>query len=113
MSTGSGTWGVVAVCDSRGILILESVVVQSGVDTEGAIADALATYPGSEFTTPGACPPPRAQLNGADIYAVYVDYGSDTSGLCSAAATGGNAHPQQPQRVRQPLLILAALADPG
>ena len=93
VSTGSGTVRASSpACDSRGILILESVVVQSGVDTEGAIADALATYPGSEFTTPGACPSLRAQLNGADIYAVYVDYGSDTSGLCSAAAsTGGNA----------------------
>lgn len=79
-------------CDSRGILILESVVVQPGVDAGEAIAKALAKYPGSEFTTPGACPSLRAQLNGADIYAVYFDYGKDSDRLCSAATnTGGNA----------------------
>lgn len=93
VSTGSGTVRASSPsCDSRGILIVESVVVQSGVSTEKAIANALAKYPGSEFTTPGACPSLRAQLDGADIYAVYVDYGNDTSGLCSAAAsTSGNA----------------------
>lgn len=79
-------------CDSRGILILESVVVQPGVDAEGAIATSLAKHPGSEFTIPGACPSLRAQLNGADIYAVYFDYGKDLGRLCSAATnTGGNA----------------------
>lgn len=79
-------------CDSRGILILESVVVQPGVDAEGAIATSLAKHPGSEFTIPGACPSLRAQLKGADIYAVYFDYGKDLGRLCSAATnTGGNA----------------------
>lgn len=79
-------------CDSRGILILASVVAQPGVDTGEAIANALAKYPGSEFTTPSACPSLRAQLNGADIYAVYFDYGKDFDRLCSAATnTGGNA----------------------
>ena len=79
-------------CDSRGILILESVVVQPGVDAEEAIATSLANHPGSEFTTPGTCPSLRAQLNGADIYAVYFDYGKDFGRLCSAATnTGGNA----------------------
>lgn len=79
-------------CDSRGILILESVVVQPGADAEEAIATSLAKHPGSEFTIPGACPSLRAQLNGADIYAVYFDYGKDFGRLCSAATnTGGNA----------------------
>lgn len=79
-------------CDSRGILILESVVVQPGADAEEAIATSLAKHPRSEFTTPGACPSLRAQLNGADIYAVYFDYGKGFGRLCSAATnTGGNA----------------------
>ena len=93
VSTSSGVVRAsTPACDSRGILILESVVVQPGVDTGEAIAKALEKYPGSEFTTPGACPSLRAQLNGADIYAVYFDYGKDFDRLCSAAAnTGGNA----------------------
>lgn len=76
-------------CDSRGIRIMESVVVQPGVDTRRAIADALAAYPGSEFTVPGQCPSLRARIDGADVYAVYIDYGHDTSALCSAVASGG------------------------
>ena len=66
--------------------------MQPGVDTGEAIATSLAKHPGSEFTIPGACPSLRAQLNGADIYAVYFDYGKDFDRLCSAAANaGGNA----------------------
>lgn len=93
VSTSSGVVRAsTPACDSRGILILESVVVQPGVDTGETIAKALAKYPGSEFTIPGACPSLRAQLNGADIYAVYFDYGKDFDRLCSAAANaGGNA----------------------
>lgn len=93
VSTSSGVVRVsTPACDSRGILILESVVVQPGVDTGEAIATSLAKHPGSEFTIPGACPSLRAQLNGADIYAVYFDYGKDFDRLCSAAANaGGNA----------------------
>lgn len=79
-------------CDGRGILILESVVEEPGVDTADAIAAALERYPGSAFTTPGHCPSLRASLDGADVYPVYVDHGGDTSALCAdKAARGGNA----------------------
>ncbi len=79
-------------CDSRGILILESVLVHPGDDARSAIGAALDRNPGSEFTVPGACPSLRSRVDGADVYAVYVDYGNDTGALCSAAArTGGNA----------------------
>lgn len=79
-------------CDGRGVLILESVVEQSGVDTAGAIGAALGRYPDARFTTPGHCPSLRASLNGADVYAIFVDHGGDTSALCAdKASRGGNA----------------------
>ena len=76
-------------CDSRGILIVESVIVHAGDDARRTIGAALDRNPGAEFTTPGACPSLRAHVDGGDVYAVY---GRDTGSGCGAAAsTGGNA----------------------
>lgn len=77
-------------CDSRGILIVESVIVHAGDDGRRTIGAALDRNPGAEFTTPGACPSLRARVDGGDVYAVYVDYGRDTGSLCSAASNTGN-----------------------
>ena len=73
-------------CDSRGILIVESVIVHAGDDARRTIGAALDRNPGAEFTTPGVCPSLHAHVDGCDVYAVYVDFGRDTSSLCSAAA---------------------------
>ncbi|NMF08640.1 hypothetical protein [Corynebacterium xerosis] len=91
--TSSGTVRASSpACDSRGILIVESVIVHPGDDARRTIGAALDRNPGAEFTTPGACPSLRAHVDGGDVYAVYVDYGRDTGSLCGAAAsTGGNA----------------------
>ncbi|RRO85323.1 hypothetical protein CXF30_09125 [Corynebacterium bovis] len=79
-------------CDGRNILIVNSVVEQPGVDTAGAISRALDATPGSEYTYPGQCPSLRGQLNGNNIYPVYLDFGGDRAAMCAAKAQqGGNA----------------------
>ena len=45
-----------------------------------------------EYTYPGQCPSLRKQVDGNDIYPIYVDFGQDTEALCRAKAQfGGNA----------------------
>ena len=45
-----------------------------------------------QYTFPGQCPSLRAQVNGNDIYPVYLDFGHDTEALCRARANyGGDA----------------------
>lgn len=84
-------------CDGRGILIVDSVVDYGDRDdTLRRIAfEALAADPtgrSREYTYPGQCPSLRKQVDGNDIYPVYLDFGQDTDALCRAKATyGGNA----------------------
>ena len=84
-------------CDGRGILIVDSIVDYGDRDdTQRRIAfEALTADPSGktrEYTFPGQCPSLRKQLDGHDIYPVYLDYGSDTDALCRAKANyGGNA----------------------
>lgn len=84
-------------CDGRGILIVDSIVDSGNRDdTMRRIAmEALMMDPTGktrEYTYPGQCPSLRKQVDGRDIYPVYVDFGSDTAGLCAAKkAYGGNA----------------------
>ena len=79
-------------CDGRGILIVNSVVEQPGVSTEQQLTDALNAVPGTEYTLPGQCSSLRASLEGAAVYPVYIDYGSDRQALCAGKARyGGNA----------------------
>ncbi len=79
-------------CDGSYILILDSVIVNQGEDATKKIAAALDLNPGASFAKPGACPSLRAQTDGADIYPVFLDFGSDTTRLCSEKAQrGGNA----------------------
>lgn len=83
-------------CDGRNILILDSVI-DHGNDG-GAMNDiaqqVLMQHPSGRpvrFTVPGQCPSLRAQLDGNNIYPVYIDFGADTSAMCQAKATyGGN-----------------------
>lgn len=84
-------------CDGRGILIVDSIVATgSRDDTMRRIAfEALAADPTGktrEYTFPGQCPSLRAQVDGNDIYPVYLDFGTDFNALCAAKAQyGGNA----------------------
>lgn len=83
-------------CDGRAILILDSVVDEgNGGAAMPAIArQVLMAHPSGkpvQFTVPGACPSLRAQLDGQNIYPVYLDYGPDVDAMCRAKATyGGN-----------------------
>lgn len=78
-------------CDGRNILIVDSVIVYPGENARAKIGEALDRNPDASFMLPGHCPSLRARVDGADVYAIYVDYGADRSSLCSAASTrGGN-----------------------
>ncbi|MGV0345715.1 hypothetical protein [Corynebacterium coyleae] len=82
-------------CDGRGILILDSVIADGDIgSTHSKLAFDIA-YLGdgnAEFTYPGHCPSLRAQVDGNDIYPVYLDFGHDTDALCAAKKDyGGNA----------------------
>lgn len=84
-------------CDGRGILILDSIIdygVREDTFHRLAIVAMEADPSGKtrEYTTPGQCASLRAQVDGNDIYPVYLDYGHDTDALCAAKANyGGNA----------------------
>ena len=82
-------------CDGRGILILDSVIDEGDVGhTHSQIAFGVA-YLGdgnAEFTYPGQCASLRKQVDGQNIYPIYMDFGHDTTALCAAKANyGGNA----------------------
>ena len=83
-------------CDARAILILDSVVDRGDrAAAQGQIADwVMFTDPSGmdrEFTVPGQCPSLRAQVDGNDVYPIYLDFGSDVAAMCEAKAQyGGN-----------------------
>lgn len=83
-------------CDGRAILILDSVVDEGngGAAMPDIARQVLMAHPSGkpvQFTVPGACPSLRAQLDGQNIYPVYLDYGADVNAMCRAKATyGGN-----------------------
>lgn len=98
-AAGRGEWVKevsTPACDGRNILILDSIIDYGDrEDTIGRIADVVMvadpTGKTRHFMTPGHCPSLRAQLDGNDIYPVYLDFGSDVDGMCAAkAAQGGN-----------------------
>lgn len=75
-------------CDGRNVLVVGSVMSNSPTfDQE--ISATLSANPGATVLAPGTCASLRSQVDGAGVYAVVVDYGSDVSGLCSAEAAGG------------------------
>ena len=84
-------------CDGRGILIVDSVIDYGDrADTVHRLAvEVLTADPtgkSRQYTFPGQCPSLRAQVNGNDIYPVYLDFGHDTEALCRARANyGGDA----------------------
>lgn len=99
MSAGLGEAGEDAsfpACDGRNILILDSVIDHGndGSAMNEIAQQVLMQHPSGRpvrFTVPGQCPSLRAQLDGNNIYPVYIDFGSDTSAMCQAKATyGGN-----------------------
>lgn len=75
-------------CDGRGVLVVESVMGNSPT-FDNEVDSALAANPGSVVVAPGTCASLRSSVDGAEVYAVVVDYGSDVSSLCSAEAAGG------------------------
>ena len=79
---------VVPECDGRGVLIVQSVMSDSG-DVAGEINAALANNPGAVVYPPGVCPSIRGEAGGAQIYAVVQDYGNNFEALCSAESTAG------------------------
>ncbi|MEH0146150.1 hypothetical protein V6D40_00520 [Corynebacterium sp. Q4381] len=99
VSAGLGEAGEVATypaCDGRAVLILDSVIDEG--NDGGAMYDiaqqVLMMHPSGEpvrFAVPGACPSLRAQVDGHNVYPIYIDYGTDVDAMCRAKATyGGN-----------------------
>ena len=81
---------VVPECDGRGVLIVQSVMGNSG-DVAGEINAALASNPDAVVYPPGVCPSIRGEVGGAEIHPVVQDYGNDYEALCSAESrAGGN-----------------------
>lgn len=82
-------------CDGRGILILDSVIDEGDVGYTHSQISFDVAYLGdgyAEFTYPGQCASLRKQVDGKNIYPIYMDYGHDTDALCAAKANyGGNA----------------------
>lgn len=84
-------------CDGRGILIVDSVIDYGDrADTFHRLAvEVLTADPtgkSRQYTFPGQCASLRKQVDGNDIYPVYLDFGSDTQALCRAKSDfGGNA----------------------
>lgn len=83
-------------CDGRNILILESVIDNTG-DVQNALSKlgAAMAYAGgekqAEFTVPGHCSSLRAYAEGGNVYPVYLDFGSNQAAMCAAKAKyGGN-----------------------
>lgn len=84
-------------CDGRYVLIVDSVIADGDEQsTMRKIAHAVmsADPEGKEFTVPGQCASIRKQVNGNDIYPIYLDFGSDKDAACRAKSThGGNVRP--------------------
>ena len=87
-------------CDGRYILILDSIVDDPSLgDTRQRLTEAVAFVgpdgeEGKEFTVPGQCDSLRKQVDGHDIYPVYLDFWKDKSAACSAKSRyGGNVRP--------------------
>lgn len=75
-------------CDGRGVLVVGSVMSNSpSFDQE--LSATVGKNPGSVVLDPGTCASLRSEVDGAQVYAVVVDYGQDVSGLCAAEAAGG------------------------
>lgn len=81
-------------CDGRNILILHSVIDEGDMGYTHSELSSNVAYLGSgnaEYTYPGLCPSLRSHVDGKRIYPVYLDFGSDVNGMCSAKAKyGGN-----------------------
>lgn len=83
-------------CDGRAVLILDSVIDHGndGGAMHEIAQQVLTVHPSGNpvrFTVPGACPSLRAQVDGQNVYPVYIDYGGDVDAMCRAKATyGGN-----------------------
>lgn len=85
-STSSGS----IPCDGRGVLIVSSII-DTGQDIVAEANNVIAQYPNSRMLRPGACSSLRASVNGNSVYPVVIDYGFNTTTLCTAAASlGGN-----------------------
>lgn len=83
-------------CDGRSILILDSIIDRGNTGAaQGELAQWVMFVDPSgmdrKFTVPGQCPSLRAQVDGNNVYPVYLDFGQDTAAMCRAKATyGGN-----------------------
>ncbi|WJY71951.1 hypothetical protein [Corynebacterium auriscanis] len=83
-------------CDGRYVVIVDSVLIYPGQDPRPFVKASLTANPSAKATTPGACGSLRGSVDGADVYPVYYDYGSDRAGACAAEARGeGNARKLQ------------------
>ncbi|GAB3086255.1 hypothetical protein [Corynebacterium aquatimens] len=83
-------------CDGRYILIVNSIQDDGSPNVQEKLGQALLVGEpsGKEFTVPGRCASLRKQINGRDIYPVYVDFGHDVDAACRAKAQySGNVRP--------------------
>ncbi|AWB84228.1 hypothetical protein [Corynebacterium liangguodongii] len=85
---GSGDWLPIPSCSGEYVLIVGSVLVSSGQDPQPPVYQAMARHSGAQATYPHQCASLRPEKDGALVYPVYVDYGSDRAGVCAAEARG-------------------------
>ncbi|QNE89120.1 hypothetical protein H0194_08615 [Corynebacterium incognita] len=84
----SGDWLPVPSCAGEYVLIVDSVLVYPGDNPQDLVQASLDAHPGSTSTYPGVCGAFRAKAEGANVYPVYIEYGTNLSGVCAAEARG-------------------------
>lgn len=84
----SGDWLLYPSCAGEYVLIVDSVLVYPGDNPQDLVQASLDAHPGSTSTYPGVCGAFRAKAEGADVYPVYIEYGTNLSGVCAAEARG-------------------------
>lgn len=88
----TGDWLPYAKCNGEYALIVDSVLVYNDDNPMPPVEASLEAHPGAQSTYPGHCGAFRAEAEGAIVYPIYIDYGSDLAGVCAAEARGeGNA----------------------
>lgn len=91
-----GDWLPIVGCSGDYVLIVDSVLVYHGQDPRPLVERSLAAHPGAKATYPEQCGSLRPMSDGAYVYPVFIEYGSNLAGVCAAQARGeGNARKLQ------------------
>lgn len=87
-ANNGGDWLAYPSCDGRYVVIVDSVIVYPGQDPQPPVNKSVEAHPGAMAVYPGQCASLRASYDGAAVYPVYKDFGSDLASACAAEARG-------------------------